>query len=89
MAIGKVNKNDGKYQVNIRLKGAKPLPVDLLIEYSGGTQKTIHRDVSCWETGNASIMLSIDAAKPIKKLMLGAIHTPAADKSDNVYVATP
>jgi hypothetical protein len=86
LAIGKVNNTGVKYEVQIRSIGTKPVPVDLAVEYTDGSSKTIHRDISCWEKGNRSIILSFDAAKTVKQLKLGSTYTPDVDKANNVYL---
>ncbi|MES2279258.1 MAG: M1 family metallopeptidase [Bacteroidota bacterium] len=86
LAISKVSNTGNKYEVLIKSIGTKPVPVDLNIEYTDGSTKTIHRDISCWEKGNTSVTLSFEAAKNIKQLNLGSTYTPDVDKANNIYV---
>lgn len=86
LAIDKVGHDGNTYQVNIKSIGSKPVPVDLNITYTDGSTKIIHRDVSCWEKGNKFVVISFDAAKPVKQLTLGSTYTPDVNKRNNVWV---
>jgi hypothetical protein len=86
LGIGKVTRLGNKYSVIINAIGTKPVPVDLLIEYKDGSSKSIHRDISCWEKGNNSIVLSFETLKAIEQLKLGDVHTPDIDKTNNIYL---
>jgi Peptidase family M1 domain len=83
LAITKVNST--KPSVIITSKGKKPVPVDLLIEFTDGSTQKIHRSIAIWEKGNTNITIPLPANKNIKKIILGSVHTPDNDKSDNVW----
>jgi hypothetical protein len=87
LAIDKVNKVGLNYTVSIKSVGTKPVPVDLTVEYTDGSTKTIHRDISCWEKGNTSVSLTFAASKAVKQLKLGSTYTPDVDKKNNVWVS--
>ena len=87
LAISKVSTDDGKCRVQIKAVGSKPVPIDLNVEYSDGSTKIIHRDITCWEQGNTGVSLVWETTKTIKKLTLGSLHTPDADKTNNVWEA--
>jgi len=69
----------------VESKGTKPLPVDLSVLYTDGTSEKIHRNISVWEKGNKTILVSFSSGKKIKSLMLGSTYVPDINKSDNVY----
>lgn len=78
--------NHGKeYAAVITLKGTKPVPVDLNIYFADGTKLYLHRTISCWENGHQAISIPFTSNKPVTKLVVGSVHVPDSDKSDNVY----
>ncbi|MFD0833106.1 M1 family metallopeptidase [Mucilaginibacter boryungensis] len=87
LAIAKVNNQGNKYEVQIKSIGTKPVPVDLNIEYTDGSTKNIHRDISCWEKGNTSVTLNFEATKAVKQMKLGSTYTPDVNKADNIWLA--
>ncbi|HYM95111.1 MAG TPA: peptidase, partial [Chitinophagaceae bacterium] len=84
LSITKVN-TIGKPFVIITNKGGAPLPVDLKLEFADGSTSIIHKSVEVWKKENKTITLSLPTGKKIKKITLGAVHTPDRDKKDNVW----
>ena len=85
LAIAKLTKKGKLKHVLVESKGTKPLPVDLSVLYTDGTSEKIHRNISVWEKGNKTILVSFSSGKKIKSLMLGSTYVPDINKSDNVY----
>jgi len=80
LAISKVTNTS----VTIQMKGTKPVPVDLTIDFENGAQ-TIHKSIAVWEKAS-SITLNFPGKK-IKKVSLGSVHTPDSDPKDNFWSA--
>jgi aminopeptidase N len=79
--------NHGKdYAAVIESKGSKPVPVDLTVYFDDSTHLLLHRDISVWENGNPAISVPFRTDKKIKKLVLGSLYVPDADKSDNIWL---
>jgi len=87
LAISSVVKNKNGYNVTISSKGTKPVPVDLTITYTDNTTAKIHRTISVWEKGAASVVVPVTTKKAIQKITLGSTWVPDADKKDNIYTA--
>jgi hypothetical protein len=85
LAITNVHKKRKEYAAVIEMKGTKPVPVDLTVYFDDSTHIFLHRNISAWEYGNKAISIPFTSAKTVKKLVLGSIHIPDSDKSDNVY----
>lgn len=85
LAIAKLTEKGKLKQVLVESKGTKPLPVDLTVFYTDGTSERIHRNISVWEKGNKTFLVSFSSGKKIKSLMLGSTYVPDINKSDNVY----
>jgi aminopeptidase N len=85
LGIGAASKKGNSYQVTVNLKGSKPLPVDLTIEYRDGSTGNIHRTVSVSEKCYSKLVLSIPFLKQLKGFRLGSSHVPDVDPSDNVF----
>lgn len=86
LSITKVT-TTGKPSIIITNKGGKPLPIDLKIEFADGNTTTIHKTIEVWQKENATVALPLPAGKKIKKITLGAVHTPDSDPKDNVWEA--
>jgi aminopeptidase N len=85
LAIASVTKKSGGYNILIKSKGSKPVPVDLTIIYQDGTTKNIHRTVAVWEKENTSVLIPVPGIKRIVEVRLGSTYVPDTDKSDNLY----
>ncbi|WP_415837307.1 M1 family metallopeptidase [Pontibacter korlensis] len=89
LAIKDVKQQNGKYEVAVEAVGSKPVPVELFVTYADGSTEKIQRNVSVWEKGNRTVVLSFSAQKQAKKLELGGTYVPDSNKSNNVYNIAP
>ena len=85
LAIGSITKKGSNYNVTVKTKGMKPVPIELTIYYTDNTTQKIRKDVSVWEKGNTTFVISFKAAKAIEKIVLGGSHVPDANEEDNIY----
>lgn len=85
LAIGSVNHRQKHYTVTIIKKGAAMVPVHLNIMYADGTQETLSQNISCWATGNKSVLMNFMAQKTIKQLVLGASFDADVNKINNTW----
>jgi hypothetical protein len=85
LAITAVNKTATGYSVTIENKSNKPLPVDLLITYTDGTQERIHYSIQAWQLQNKTINMDVATVKTIKDVKLGAFYTPDKNPKDNMF----
>lgn len=77
-------KADGQgYTIAVANKGTKFMPVDVKVTYQDGSTEMLHRAVDCWKNGEKSISIDLKTRKLVKKLVLGEIHTPDVNKSNN------
>jgi hypothetical protein len=86
LAIKKVSKLSTGYSITIESKGQKPVPVDLVITYSDGTQSKLHRPIAVWEKTNICT-LSLPAKKTVKKITLGSTYVPDVHRKNNLWEA--
>ncbi|MCG2617571.1 M1 family metallopeptidase [Terrimonas sp. NA20] len=84
LAIGKVNKKGKAYTVIVESKGAKPVPVDLVVTYSDGSTTKLHKSIAVWENSN-KVTLTFDALKTVSRIELKHPHTPDSNPRDNIY----
>lgn len=84
LAIDKVSKTSTGYQILIGNKSNKPLPVDLSLSYADGSTSKVHRNIGVWESGGSQISIEITTDKKLKRVLLGAAHTPDKNKNDNI-----
>ena len=85
LAIASVTISGNDYQVTIENIGDKPMPVDLTIYFPDGSQQQVHRDVSCWEQNNKTILVKFSSSKKPGRLSLGGLYIPDVNKKDNEY----
>ena len=85
LAIAAVDKNEHGYAIKIKNKSAKPLPVDLLLEFSDGTFSKTHETIGVWESGKDTITIQALTTKRLKNVILGSSHVPDKDLSDNTF----
>jgi hypothetical protein len=86
LAITKVTGTQGNYTATITSIGNKPVPIDLTIYFNDGSTQLFHKSIIAWKDGNKTYNVKFTATKPITKLVLGAVHDPDVDKSNNTYV---
>src|SRR5207245_4605880 len=72
LAISNVVPSGSRPSVTITLKGSKPVPIDLTVNYDNGQVQTLHRSVAVWENGNTSYVFNFPSGKKISKLSLGS-----------------
>jgi hypothetical protein len=89
LAISNVARRQNDYIVTITSKGTKPVPIDLNLYYADGTTRVIHKSIACWQNGNRTYIINFTDNKPVSKLVLGSVHIPDVNKTDNVYVVRP
>ncbi len=85
LAITAVNKSATGYSITVENKSNKPLPVDLLITYTDGTQERTHYSIQAWQLENKTINMDVATAKTIKDVKLGAFYTPDKNPKDNIF----
>jgi hypothetical protein len=74
-------------QVTITSIGEKPVPVDITVLFTDGTEQKIHRSPAVWEKGNKSITIPLyfSGTKKIQKITLGSLYNADADDTNNTY----
>ncbi|WP_432711646.1 M1 family metallopeptidase [Pedobacter sp.] len=85
LAITAVDKNETGYAVTILNKSSKPMPIELLVQYSDGSTGKIHETIGVWESNTPKVTIPINGMKAIKRVVLGSAHVPDKDNSDNSF----
>lgn len=85
MGIKQVEKTNTGYQVQIENENAKPMPVDLKLEYEDGSSEKVHRAIGIWEAGNDLVKIDVASSKALKRVVLGSSHVPDKNKNNNVF----
>ena len=68
LGIKAVSHKGSTVSIVIVNKGGKPVPVDLTIQFKGGTTRKLHRSVGVWEKGNTEVEIPMESNKPIEKI---------------------
>jgi hypothetical protein len=85
LAIASVKNTGNEWQVTVENIGTKPLPVELTIFFQDGSTQKIHRDISCWEKENKTVLLTFNASKKVTRISLGGLYVPDVNKKDNEW----
>jgi hypothetical protein len=84
LAIEKVT-TDKNPNVIIKKVGSYPVPIDLKISYSDGSEETIHKPASVWKNGESTYQLKINSNKEYKKIELISVLGPDVNKQNNIF----
>lgn len=85
LAISKINNKTNNKQIIVRSLGDKPVPIDLIISFSDGTEQRFHKTAAVWEKGDASVSINFTSPKKITKVVLGGGYVPDVNKEDNIW----
>ncbi|WP_160717227.1 M1 family metallopeptidase [Chitinophaga solisilvae] len=86
LGIKAVTEKGQQRDIEIISKGTKPVPVDVRVEFTDGTERMLHQSIACWEKGNKTTTLSFTSPKKIRKVTLGSTWVADVNKNDNVKV---
>ncbi|ALL05682.1 peptidase [Pedobacter sp. PACM 27299] len=84
MAIERADKVADGYEITIKNKSNKPLPIDLKFTYDDDTTEDLHKSIGIWEKEADQVTIKLKTAKKLEKVELGSAHVPDKDKSDNM-----
>ncbi len=87
LAIAQVKNKRKRKCITVVSKGNKPVPIDLTIQFSDGSEQKLHRSVAVWEREPREVRITFTTRKTVQKILLGSTYVPDTDKSDNVYPA--
>ncbi|MEP7168438.1 MAG: M1 family metallopeptidase, partial [Bacteroidota bacterium] len=85
LGIKNVVKKDFSYDAVVEMKGNKPVPVYLSVEFSDGTKKIIHQSAMVWKNGNKEITIPINENKSISKIIIQNTYVPDVNEKDNIF----
>jgi hypothetical protein len=85
LAIKDVIKKDLSYDVVVEMKGSKPVPVYLNVEFTDSTKKVFHQSAMVWKNGNKEITVPVNENKTISKITLHNLYVPDVNEKDNVF----
>lgn len=71
--------------VIIKKVGSYPVPIDLKITYTDGSEEVIHKPASVWKHGENSYQIKINNAKSYKKIELISVLGPDVNKQNNTF----
>ena len=83
LGIKTIAKKDSIYDVIVEMKGNKPVPIYLNVEFSDGTKKEFHHSAMIWKNGNKEFTFTINENKRISKLLLKNTYVPDVNEKDN------
>jgi aminopeptidase N len=72
-------------QITITSIGEKPVPVDITVLFTDGTEQKIHRSPAVWEKGNKTVTVEYSGTKKVQKVTLGSLYNADADDTNNTY----
>jgi hypothetical protein len=87
LSIENVSQFESHTEVIVRMKGSKPVPVNLTATFADNSTFTIHKNISIWERGNKEIVIVLTSGKEVTNLLLDGTHIPDVNKEDNVWTS--
>ncbi|MCF0054999.1 M1 family metallopeptidase [Dyadobacter sp. CY356] len=87
LAISKVQSTLKKHEITISNSGNLAVPVHLTVYFKDGSQKSIGSSIACWSKGNKTTKISVNAAKPLKKIILGTAFDLDVQPENNVWIS--
>jgi len=85
LSVKDVTVKRGKAEITVEKIGSVPVPVDLKIRFTDGTNEELHRSASIWKTGNKEVKIKLGTTKEIKKVELNTTLVPDADAKNNDF----
>ncbi len=85
LSIRSAKRRGRLYDVLIVNKGTKPVPVNLVVQYTDNSTEIIHRSIAIWEKGNQTFTMSIPASKTIRRFTITDPHVPDSDNANNLF----
>ncbi|MEJ7610466.1 MAG: M1 family metallopeptidase [Ferruginibacter sp.] len=85
MAVTGVKKESDGYTITVENKSQKPMPVDVTVTYTDGSQGVLHKNIGVWQLGEKLLNIKVDTDKVIRKVQLGSFYVPDKVAADNIY----
>lgn len=86
LAIKKVIRKEKASEIIIEMKGNKPVPIYLTVEFTDGSTKQFHETAMVWKNGAKEISVAINEIKEIKKAEIRNTYVPDINENDNTYI---
>ncbi len=85
LAIAQCTPGKKEQNILIESKGTKPVPVDLLVTFTDGSEQKLHYSIAVWEKGGRTFSIKLNTEKQVKSIRLGSTYVPDVNKKDNVW----
>ncbi|MGW8282529.1 MAG: M1 family aminopeptidase, partial [Gemmatimonadota bacterium] len=85
LALGDVQRAGDTLRIDVLRVGARPVPIDVTVTWSDGTETALHEPVSVWRDGAGSYVIETPARRDVRAIVLGSGATPDANPADNSY----
>ena len=69
--------------VSVRNVGGYPLPIELIVEYTDGTSKSITKSMDVWKKGEKQILIKVENFEKVKSICLDDKSVPDINHSNN------
>ncbi len=84
LALGDVVITNDIMEVTVERKGKLPVPVNLKVIFSDGSEKQIYKSAAVWKEDNDRLLFSFDHDKGIHSVLLGNEHIPDMYRENNL-----
>jgi len=85
LAVREVAVDSGRADIVIEKRGNIPVPIFVKVTFADGQEDTLYQTCRSWSKGEKQITITIENAKPIKKIQLGKSQIPDVNMDDNRY----
>jgi len=84
LAIGEIKEENGNKVLEVKRKGAFPVPVDITIGFSDGQEWTKRVSAEIWKDSKREYEVSIPGDRKIDYILLGGMMVPDAFPENNI-----
>lgn len=85
LAIKEVKVEKGKLKIIVERLGSVPVPIDLKVKLSDGTEINQHETAARWSDGGNFLLFQTNVNAPVQSVILGNEFTPDVNRANNIW----
>lgn len=85
LSVNSVSEGEKGLDILIHREGGFPVPVNLLVTYTDGTQDEINQSASLWHEGAVEVLITLNSRKRVKTVEVNARTVPDVHSGNNRF----